>query len=112
MKEIDGGVGGEAQRQGGSRPAQKGTRCTIPQKPISVFIPLGKHTRMQKKKRKMAGPFEKQISSFPGYFSGINICMRCQCVKKCYQGTSKRSNKLCRVSVGAQEQEGIIKVGA
>lgn len=50
MKEIDGGAGGEAQRQGGSRPAQKGTRCTIPQKPISVFIPLGKHTRMQKKK--------------------------------------------------------------
>lgn len=55
MKEIDGGGGRGAQRQGGSRPAQKGTRCTIPQKPISVFIPLGKHTRMQKKKKKKDG---------------------------------------------------------
>lgn len=69
----------------------------------------------KKKKRKdgrPAGPFEKQISSFPGCFSGINICMRCPSVNKCYHGTSKRSNKLCAGSAGAQEQEGIIKVGA
>lgn len=76
------------------------------------FSSLWANTPGCKKKRKTAGPFKKQISSFPGYFSGINICMRCQCVNKCYQGTSKRSNKLCGVSVGAQEQEGIIKVGA
>lgn len=47
-REGRGGVE-ETQRQGGSTPAQKGNAMHDTAKPISAFIPLGKHTRMQKK---------------------------------------------------------------
>lgn len=78
-------------RRGESRPVQKGLCCkrehdTRHDKSISVFIPVGKHTKTQTKKLASL----KQITSFPGCFSRILIrrhrqrqCIFLLCLNAC-----------------------------